>query len=1053
MIDHRLAEAAFWSFLTNINDGVVLLDETGSVIHINPRAQELLQIYYPVNHLLEIFQAVEPDGAWSRWQELLNPPHALLINTDSGDIYVAAKPVVWEEQRIVQLIMNGSTHIDRPLEEQSREELMSEIGYLRERSSQLARHARQAELLNILAEASAVMANSEDARSILTHLGENLLRLVEGVGVALYRWSDDGKLVEMMVDIGRQINLEPSFDLGEFPLENYSVLSQLRNEQSLLMCEGAAYIPGPPSWSHLGIKHTIMLLPILSGSEPYGAVALGLTNKDSDPNEDELQILFTLLNQASGALERVRLFENIRERERFLAGLNRVGGAINGTLDLARVLNLICRESMNIFGLDGVYIWQKPHQSENETPYMVGLASEGHSSEAFVGLQLDQEERQLFAHQIVEKGQSKFINRFQEASNVEIKLPGSEAIQAVLGTPLLYHDRPLGVLVMVDCTRPDRFTEQDVERINTFAVQAATALHNAQMVTRLRDLNEDLDQRVVDRTRDLGQERDRVHWLLQINNELTATLDEDRVLTRGLELVNEVVQATQGLILLFDEATGGFVVRAELIGAETESQKENTYLQQIDALASWVVDCRQGLILHDLNEDERWSQFAKQSSFYSTMGIPLIFSGEVIGVMMLFHQQADAFTDQQLRMIEAAGSYVAHAIYNAHLFVLIRNQAERLGKMLRTEQVNAAKTQAMLESIADGVLVVNEQGTVLLANDAFVNMFNVKHKRILNRPLTELSGLYGQSGDHWLKTIQDWQVLNSRIDSHDSLEATIELSDRKITVRYHLAPIFVGGRFFGTVTIFRDITKNVEVDRMKTEFVSTVSHELRTPLTVIKGYLDLLLMGAFGSLDDNVAHYLDIVKNNTDRLQELVDDLLDISRIEAGRMKLDFQQVDLVTIIESVVGVHLQNRIQQEGKPMKTSIKVGEDLALVDVDPTRIQQVLTHLIDNAFNYTSENGHITIEAFNEGSAVCVRVMDTGIGIEPDHREKIFDRFFRSDTDPVQKIAGTGLGLPIVRSLIEMHGGSIEVFSEPGRGSEFRFTLPCSGQNATGEELNG
>jgi signal transduction histidine kinase len=227
---------------------------------------------------------------------------------------------------------------------------------------------------------------------------------------------------------------------------------------------------------------------------------------------------------------------------------------------------------------------------------------------------------------------------------------------------------------------------------------------------------------------------------------------------------------------------------------------------------------------------------------------------------------------------------------------------------------------------------------------------------------------------------------------------------------------------------------------MKNEFVSTVSHELRTPMTSIKGYADLILMGAAGPMSDPQVRYMQVIKNNADRLSMLVNDLLDISRIETGKTELDLRPLDVPQIIEQVVEGHLRGRIEHDDKPMEVQTENAPALPLVNADHARETQVLTNLLDNAFHYTPENGKIAVRVRANGDYVFISVSDNGIGISKENQKKIFDRFFRAEDSDVQKIAGTGLGLSIVHSLIEMHGGNIEVQSTPGEGSTFTFNLP-------------
>jgi signal transduction histidine kinase len=684
--------------------------------------------------------------------------------------------------------------------------------------------------------------------------------------------------------------------------------------------------------------------------------------------------------------------------------------------------------------VDGAYIWQR---QEDE---LVGIAAAGHAQEDFVGSKIGPEESFVFASAVAASGEGTFTNRFKKEKKTQLRLPAQESIEAVLGIPLTKEDEIIGVLVLIDQTVPERFGPRDIEQATVFGVQAAIAIQNAQLVTALRSLNEELDDRVAKRTLALGQERDRVQYLLRVTTELTASLDEDRVLSRALELVNEVVNATQGGILLINSEEGNLVYRSAF-GLDTPSipnHSLNVSLKFNEGLAGWLIRNRQPIIIDDTHKDDRWERRPDTPDHRSALAVPLISSEEVIGVLMLFHKEPNAFTNEQLELVEAAAAQVASAINNAQLFLLIRDQAERLGKMLREEQIEAAKMQAMLESIADGVLVTNAEGQVILANRPASLILDIPRKQLIGNTLNELLGLYSSTGESWIQMIEAWSKSVGLPREHAYLSDRLTIEDLVVSVQ--LSPVFANHQFFGTVSIFRDITQEVVVDRMKSEFVSTVSHELRTPMTSIKGYADLILMGAAGPMSDPQLRYMQVIKNNADRLSMLVNDLLDISRIETGKTELDLRPLDIPQIIEQVVEGHLRGRIEHEDKPMDVHTEMAPSLPLVNADHARVTQVLTNLIDNAFHYTPPNGRINVNVRANGDFVFISISDTGIGISRENQKKIFDRFFRAEDSEVQRIAGTGLGLSIVQSLIEMHGGNIEVQSTPGEGSTFTFCLP-------------
>ena len=413
---------------------------------------------------------------------------------------------------------------------------------------------------------------------------------------------------------------------------------------------------------------------------------------------------------------------------------------------------------------------------------------------------------------------------------------------------------------------------------------------------------------------------------------------------------------------------------------------------------------------------------------------------DVIGVLMVFQREVNSFSIEMLNLVRAIGGQVAVAINNAHLYELIRDQAERLGVMLRKEQEDASRSHAILEAVADGVLVTGTDNRITFVNSSTERILAIEESQLLGNPLDAFGGLFGKSAGTWMETIRHWSEDPSAYHPGDTYAEQLELENERIAL-VHLAPVILQNDFLGTVSIFRDITREVEVDRLKSEFVATVSHELRTPMTAIKGYVDILTMGAAGALSENQLHFLDIVSNNIDRLNILVNDLLDISRIEAGRVTLNPQSVNLREIAEDIIADALR-RSQQEDKPMALSLDAPAKLSPVMGDGERIRQIMGNLVDNAFNYTPSNGTIRINIHQQNGELQVDVQDNGVGIAPEDQARVFERFFRGEHPLVLATPGTGLGLPIVRQLVEMHRGRIWMTSTgvPGEGSTFSFTLP-------------
>ena len=352
-----------------------------------------------------------------------------------------------------------------------------------------------------------------------------------------------------------------------------------------------------------------------------------------------------------------------------------------------------------------------------------------------------------------------------------------------------------------------------------------------------------------------------------------------------------------------------------------------------------------------------------------------------------------------------------------------------LAEALAREHAEASRNQAILESITDGVIVFDQVARAVVANAAI--------GRILDRPVLEMLGqtIVEILGDGLAET--DRQTLDTLSRERGEARSSIEFmwDDKMLSVSF--APVRDSiGRVTGTLAVFRDVTQEAEINRMKNDFVSIVSHELRTPLTSIKGYLDLLLMGTSGHLTKQQLSFLEIARGNAERLHELVSDLLDLSRIESGRVELDVQVVSIPDVVNEVAE-SLRKEFERRG--LSLVLDVPPDLPEVFGDPRRISQVLTNLLSNAYKYTREGG-ATVRVRAMGDAMRIAVEDTGIGISEEDMQHLFSRFFRADDTEVRQQPGTGLGLNISQLLVEMHGGEIWAESTPGEGSTFSFTLP-------------
>jgi PAS domain S-box-containing protein len=535
--------------------------------------------------------------------------------------------------------------------------------------------------------------------------------------------------------------------------------------------------------------------------------------------------------------------------------------------------------------------------------------------------------------------------------------------------------------------------------------------------------------------------------LYHIASELVASLDMDRVLSQALLVLQRAVRATRSSVILLDNDTGQLYYRA----ATGHTQPippggKPTPFGRNEGIVGWVLEKKEALLVPDVRRVAAL-RVTEPDAVRSVMAVPILGGGgESLGVILFESPLVNVFDENQQQLVEAAAIQLGNALNNAELYRMIREQAERLGTMLRVQQIEAAKNQAILEGIADGVMVADAEGRVMLFNAAAERILSITRDQALGLHQEEILGLYGSDAQDWLSQIEAWRQSSGPYGPEAFLAQQLEVGRRFVSV--HLSPVASEvGEFLGVVSVFRDITPEIEADRAKSDFVSTVSHELRTPMTSIVGYADLLIQGAGGALTDMQRTFLNKVKTNADRLTNLVNDLLDISRIEQGRIELVLRPVAVAEVVAQVDDL-MRPKVEEKGQVLSTVLPVG--LPKVYGDADRLTQILTNLVSNAHKYTPLEGKITIFAYVRKGMMHVAVADTGIGVAPENQKRIFERFYRVEDDPaVYEVSGTGLGLAITLSLIQMHNGSIWLESEPGEGSIFTFSIPLAEGEAQGD----
>ncbi len=899
-----------------------------------------------------------------------------------------------------------------------------------QRTRELNRRTERLDLLNRL---STEFSASLDPVQILELTAEQFHQTIRCSAISALLVDSDGT--------PHLVAEHPDFQARNTPVDAQLLIDHLQESQGAFITNDVSKEPIlAPLRGFLSTRKTHSLLAFLlaTGSDTHGLLMIH-SDKDGFPSS-EIELANTISNQASVALGNARLFARVQdalaetaEQARRLALLNDMSAQLSRAQDIPNIFEIMVDSTAQIVN----------------NASRVSAAMLEPDGEHFTVYALRGEAGNAPAHSQHSLKNAPFIQKaIQEKTAVAVGDAQEKAlpnIRSLIIIPLFTRGEVLGTL-NVGSKNERAFSESDQNILLQIASLVSATIENKNLLEETQRLTEELEERVRERTQALEIEHQRTQTLLGIITELSASLDLDIVLTRTLELINKIVGAEQSTIML-SHAADMFLLRRASHGytVPTPTGGQKSKFSANEGLAGWVITHRKAALIPDLREDERWIQPPAAEKFAvehrSAIGVPLLLGEEALGALLLFHHQPNHFSDDTLDLVQATAKQIAVAINNAQLYSLIRDQAERLGNMLRNQQVESSRLRAILEAVADGVLVTEADGTISLLNASATEILGLDDSQVVSKSLENFIGLFGRAGRVWLDTIRSWSEDASAYRPGETFTEQITLEDGRV-VAVSLAPVATRNEFLGTVSIFRDITHQVEVDRLKSEFVATVSHELRTPMTSIRGYVDILLMGAAGPLNEQQINFLKVVQSNTERLNILVNDLLDISRIEAGKITLTFQSVDLLEIANEVA-TDLQRRSDEEDKQIRIEIERPETAPRATGDPERVRQIFENLIENAYNYTPPGGEIRVRFHTRENFIQIDIQDNGVGIAPDEQKRIFERFYRGEDPLVLATPGTGLGLSIVQHLIELHGGQIWIESQgiPGQGSTFSFTLPA------------
>jgi len=365
------------------------------------------------------------------------------------------------------------------------------------------------------------------------------------------------------------------------------------------------------------------------------------------------------------------------------------------------------------------------------------------------------------------------------------------------------------------------------------------------------------------------------------------------------------------------------------------------------------------------------------------------------------------------------------------------------------ETIDAIRVEdeALLSNIGDGVIAVDEAGKISFINNAAEHMLMIKAKDVVNKLYAEVLTVQDEKGE---TTSQFYDRFNKALSLGE--KSTVDLSSKTEVIPYYVrsdgtkfpvaatvTPVVLAGKIIGAVDVFRDITIEKEIDKSKSEFVSLASHQLRTPLSAVKWYSEILLKQKLGKLTSKQKKYLNEINRGNERLISLVNTMLNLSRLEAGKLKINPSDVDVKKLFQDIIKEQKQD-IQEKKQKMVCECQDGLPLLKTDLDLLRT--VLQNLVSNAIKYSNKGGDIVCKTEKTGNNILMQVKDSGIGIPKEQQSKIFGKLFRASNAFAQDARGNGLGLYTAKKIIERMGGKIWFKSKEGEGTTFSIEMPIS-----------
>ncbi len=922
-----------------------------------------------------------------------------------------------------------------------------------------------------LLETASALQGTLDDEDVLPIIADQVARLIPYDTLSVYLVDWDQGLITPVLARGSQARevLADRFPVGAGVVGHVARRGEAEIVPNTEADPRAVHIPGTPARE----PEALLAVPLVAKGTVLGVLAIYRAVQQAFQPE-ELLMARLFADQAASALENARLYAREQQRAAESLTLLDIAQAINAApdpLDLTSVLKVVAQRAAQVCGAYRCTILLLGEKGRLE-PFMSQFAS-GEADRRLWQL-FKQETFQETVNQIpavaelIRQRQPRILRQddLAELPRVWIEPYG---IKSILALPLVSRDHVIGLLALdyVDETR--LFGPEQLRLAQAIASQTAVAIENTQLYAQAQ------------------HRATQLQTAADISRVASSTLNPDELLQRVVNLVRDRFDLYYVGILLVDHSgewtgePGRWAVLRAGTGAAGRQMLAQGHKLEIggDSMVSTCITTRLARV--SLNAGAELIRYANPllPETRSELALPLISRGRVIGAMTVQSTSRYAFSDVDVTILQSMADQVANAIENARLYA----QEQRRRSTLTSLQATAAAITAVLDQEALLQLITQKAAEVFNAPATSLMLWDQDHTALVIKASWGLSEPYARQQRIPRDRVEAITQTNGSIQPFvvPDLQST-PLGELALIVQEDLrsvlvVPLIAGSRVSGALCTYskgqprrfsadeielarifanqaavaienarlyaqvqQDIKALRKLDELKSEFVAMISHELRTPLTSVIAYSETLLQGRLGTLAESQQQAVDVIRQSAYEQLRLVDDLLDMSLLEAGRITLQMRDMALETVVEEVL---LTAGPMAESKEQQLINQVPAGLPLLRADPDRVRQVLLNLVSNSIKFTPPRGRITITAqIGDPDMMQISVHDTGIGIAPEDQNRIFEKFTQVEKPLTRQHRGAGLGLSIAQRLVELHGGRIWVESTPGQGSTFTFTLPLA-----------